>query len=85
MCEDKIVILSILQSYALHWYHTYILHPGMDRMEETIFQNIYWTDIRNADHKELSNCDTCQRTKSSNIKNSKLSAKEGGEIPWKKI
>ena len=29
MCEDKIVIQSILKSCVLHWYHTYILHPGM--------------------------------------------------------
>ena len=26
-CADKIVIPSILQSYVLHWYHTYLLHP----------------------------------------------------------
>ena len=24
-CEDKIVIVSIPQSYVLHWYHTYLL------------------------------------------------------------
>ena len=30
-CEDNIVIPSILQSYVLHWYYTYLLHPGMDR------------------------------------------------------
>ena len=29
-CKDKIVIPSKIQSYALHWYHTYLLHPGMD-------------------------------------------------------
>ena len=26
ICEDKIVIPSILQSYVLHWYHTYLLY-----------------------------------------------------------
>ena len=30
-CEDNIVIPSKLQSYVLHWYHTYLLYPGMDR------------------------------------------------------
>ena len=29
--KDKIVIPLILQSYVLHWYHTYLLHPGRDR------------------------------------------------------
>ena len=30
-CKDKIVIPSKLQSYVLHWYHTYLLHPEMYR------------------------------------------------------
>ena len=25
-CKDKIVIPSKIQSYVLHWYHTYIIH-----------------------------------------------------------
>ena len=30
MCEYNIVILSILKSYLLHWYHTYLLHTGIN-------------------------------------------------------
>ena len=29
-CKYKIVIMSKLQSYVVHWYHTYLLHPGID-------------------------------------------------------
>ena len=60
MCEDNNVILSKLQSYVLHWYHTYLLHPGMDRTEEMIRQHVYWPGIRHAVRKEVNNCDTCQ-------------------------
>ena len=67
-CRDKIVITSMLQSYVVHWYHTYLLHPGMDRTEEIIRQNFYWPDIRDAVRKEVTNCDTCKRTKQSNKK-----------------
>ena len=35
-CKDGIVILSKLQSCVLHLYHTYLLHPGMDRTEAII-------------------------------------------------
>ena len=38
-CKDKIVIPSKLQSYILYWYHTYLLHPEMDRTEG-LFANI---------------------------------------------
>ena len=40
-CEDNIIILSILQSCLLHFYHTYLLHPGMDIMEAMICQDFY--------------------------------------------
>ena len=30
-CKDKILIPSKIQSYVLHWYHTYIFHTGIDR------------------------------------------------------
>ena len=60
MCKDNIVILSKTQSYVLHWYLTYILHPGMDRTEAKFFQHLYWTANRDAFRKEVSNCDTCQ-------------------------
>ena len=45
-CEDKIVLPSILQHYVLHWYHTYLLSPGIDLTEAIIFQNVYWMGIR---------------------------------------
>ena len=65
-CKDKIIILSILQSYVVHWYHAYLLHPGTDRTEAMICQPFYWTHIRDAVWKEGSNCDTFQHTKQSN-------------------
>ena len=62
-CEDKIVISSIIQSYVLYWYHTYILCPDMDRTEAIIFQHLYWTSKIEALQKEVTNCDTFQYTK----------------------
>ena len=74
-CEDKVVILSKLQGYVLNWYHTYLLHPGMDRMEAIIFQHLYWPDIIDYVWKEISKSDTCQCTKRSNKKYGELPAK----------
>ena len=39
-CKDKIVIPSKLQSYVVHWYHTYFLHTGIDRTEAMICQHL---------------------------------------------
>ena len=32
-CEDNLFIPEMIESYILHWYHMYLLHPGMDRTE----------------------------------------------------
>ena len=62
-CEDNIFIPSILQSYVLHWYHTYLFHPGVDRTEVMIRQHLYWPGIRKSVRKEVTNYGTCQRIK----------------------
>ena len=74
--EDKIVIPSILQSYLLYWYHMHFLHPGIYRAEEMIFKHFYSSGIRNTVQKEVTNYDTCQHTKRSNIKYVQLPSKE---------
>ena len=54
-------------------------------MEVMTHQNLYWTGKRESFQKEVTNCDTCQRTKRLNIKYSKLPAKEAEEIPQNKL
>ena len=63
LCKDKIFIPSKLQSYALNWHHIYLLHPGKDRTEATIRHCLYWTNIRYAVRKEVTNYDTFHCTK----------------------
>ena len=53
--------------------------------EAVILQHFYWPGIRNSVQKEVTNSDTCQCTKQSNIKYGKLPAKEAEEIPRNKI
>ena len=85
MCEDRIFIPSKLQSYVLHWYRMYLLHPVMDITEAINCQHLYWPGIINAVREEVTNSDTCQRTELSNKKYGKLSAKLSEEIPWNKL
>ena len=57
----------------------------MDRTEAIIFQHLYWPVIRKYAQKEVTNCDTCHRTKRRNKKYGKLPAKEAEKIPWNKL
>ena len=47
-CKDKIVNPSKIQIYVVHWYHTYLLHPGMYITEAMICHHLYWPEIRDA-------------------------------------
>ena len=85
MCEDNIVNPSKLQSYVLHWYHIYLLHLVVDITEAMIHQHMYWPYIKDAVQKEVSNCDTFQRTEISNKKCGKLPAMLAEEILQNKI
>ena len=46
----------------------------MDRTSAIIYQQFYCPGIRDAIQKEVTNCDTCQLTKWSNVKYGKLPA-----------
>ena len=54
----------------------------MDTTKAMIRQHLYWTEIRDAVHKEVTNCDNCQRTKQSNKKYGKSPDKLDEEINW---
>ena len=46
--QDKIVIPQKLQKYVVHWYHMYLIHPGMDCIEAVLCQHLFWPGIRPA-------------------------------------
>ena len=57
----------------------------MDITEAMLFQHFYWPSIIPAIQNEGINCDTCQRTKQSNKRYGKLTAKLAEETPWNKM
>ena len=61
--KDKIVIPRLLKKYVVKLYHTYLLHPVLDRTEAIIHQHLYYPGIREAVYIEVMKCDVCQRTK----------------------
>jgi hypothetical protein len=45
--KEKIVIPGQLQKHIINWYHiTTLCHPGINRIEETIGQHLWWPKIR---------------------------------------
>ena len=50
-----------------------------------ICQHLYWPGLKEAVYREVTYCNTCQRTKRSVIKYDKLPAKLNEETSWNKI
>ena len=82
ICHDgKIVIPSTLRQHIVKWYHTYLLHPGLTRMEETIQQHLTCPNLREDVGCHVSTCPVCQKNKKQTKKYGHLPAKEAEGTP----
>ena len=69
----------------MKWYHTYTLHPELDRTEAIICQHLYCPNIRKDVLKEVTNYDVWQRTERSTKKYVKISTKLSEDKPRNNI
>jgi hypothetical protein len=82
LCKDGwLVIPKRLQYRAIAWYHHYLQHPGHTRLEETLKQAMYWTNMRTAVRQFVRQCKSCQINKHTKHKNGKLPPKLVLKIP----
>jgi hypothetical protein len=45
--DNKIYIPISLRKRTVWWYHTYLQHPGITRIEATLRQKLTWPNLRN--------------------------------------
>ena len=83
--NDKIIIPSSLKQHVVEWYHTYLLHPGEKRTEETIGQHLYWKNMRDDIRAYIAKCPQCQKQKKQKKKYGHLPMKEAETQPWEKL
>jgi len=85
--KDRIYVPKALQPHVVDWYHTYLMHPGETRMEETIAQHLYWPNIRKTVAQKVKACPSCQKAKGKRLKYGKVPPKDPAteSQPWKKL
>jgi hypothetical protein len=75
---DIIIYIPIsLRMRIVWWYHTYLQHPGIARMEATLRQNLTWADLKRDVEAAVKNCHGCQIGKK--VRN------KYGDLPEKQI
>ena len=83
--KDKIVVPNELQRQVIEWYHTNLVHPGINRTEETIEQHLWWPKMREHITNYVRICPACQRNKRKHKKYGILPPKEAEAMPWDKL
>jgi hypothetical protein len=58
--DDKNYISISLRKRIVWWYHTYLRHPGITRMEARLRQNLTWPNLRKYVEAAVKNCHECQ-------------------------
>ena len=80
--NSLIYVPKPLRERALNWYHHYLVHPGENRMLNSIKRAITWPGIRQDVHKKCKYCKICQLSKRLRRSYGELAPKEAEYIPW---
>ena len=81
----KIIIPDELRERVIEWYHDRLVHPGRDRLFESINQHFDCAragQLRNAVSRYVAGCDTCQKAKKTGKSYGQLPAKQVVTKPW---
>jgi transposase InsO family protein len=81
-----IVIPKVLQKRIVAWYHHYLAHPGMTRLEATLRETMTWPNMRKDIESHVRTCPQCQKYKKVRPKYGKLPEKQAEDAkPWKRV
>ena len=83
--NKKIIIPDELRERIIEWYHDRLVHPGRDRLFESINQHFECArvgQLRNAVSRYVAECDTCQKAKKAGRSYGQLPVKQVVTKPW---
>jgi Integrase zinc binding domain len=78
----KICIPDSLLRKVVKWYHRVLVHPGRERMLQTIQLHFHHPDLRTRIERYVQRCDTCQRMKIDTHKYGELPPRNAELVPW---
>ena len=56
--NGKVYIPKPLHNNVIYWFHTYFMHHGANRTEETIKQHLYWPGLQREVQSTITKIDT---------------------------
>ena len=83
--NNKIVLPQSLQRRVINWYHTTLLHPGIDRTIHTLKQHFHWQSLSSDVENIVRNCTTCAHYKKSTKHYGLVPTKIHSSVPWETV
>ena len=78
----RLVIPQVLQTRALQWYHYYLQHTGISRLEETLIAVMYWPGLRANIRQYVKSCERCQKGKQHKRQYGRIPPRLADQVPW---
>jgi len=83
--EQKIVVPKSLQQQLTLWYHTQLIHPGVERLYNTLKQHYVWPRMKETIAITLRSCDACQKAKRGGRGMGLIPLKDTEKGPWRDV
>ena len=86
--KGQIIVPPSLQKKLVVWYHERLMHPGRDRLYESIYQHFDWPkpgQLRKAVEWNVKTCKICQKAKKTSKHYGQLPAKQVETKPWETL
>jgi len=83
--EQKIVVPKSLQQQLTLWYHTQLIHPGVERLYNTLKQHYVWPKMKETIAITLRSCDACQKAKRGGRGMGLIPLKDTEKGPWRDV
>ena len=82
---ERILVLKAPQKELIEWYHHVLVHPGTDRLYNTLHQHFTWKSMLQDIAEYIKSCDACQKGKRGGKGYGKVPMKDVEQGPWRDI
>lgn len=83
--KQRIIVPASLRSRLLEWYHTTLVHPGVNRLYNTLRQHYSWPKMLEEIRQYTKHCGPCQKAKRGLRGMGKVPLKDVETEPWKDV
>ena len=83
--KHRIIVPASLRKRLLEWYHTTLVHPGVNRLYNTLRQHYTWPKMHEHIKQYTQHCGPCQKGKRGLRGMGELPLKDVETEPWKDV